>query len=48
MIALSPAPAAAIDDAIDDALARIAGRADGLGGAFRELARRDSPRGRRR
>ena len=37
MIALSPAPAAAIDDAIDDALSRITGRADALGGAFGEL-----------
>jgi geranylgeranyl diphosphate synthase type II len=37
MIALAPAPAAAIDDAIDDAVSRIRGRADALGAAFAEL-----------
>ncbi|QIG40320.1 polyprenyl synthetase family protein [Microbacterium sp. 4R-513] len=37
MIALAPAPAAAIDDAIDDALSRIRGRADALGEGFSEL-----------
>ncbi|TDN92523.1 polyprenyl synthetase family protein [Microbacterium sp. BK668] len=37
MIALAPAPAAAIDDAIDDAVSRIRDRADALGGGFSEL-----------
>lgn len=39
MIALAPAPAAAIDDAIDQAVSRIRDRAEALGGAFGELGR---------